>query len=571
MASEVQIPALLAPRLRSQLNRLKRASRAERLAFGAFGLMGIAFWVALFVGMAWLVSTFQEVEIFGPIITRKLLELMLLSLFGLLIFSNVVTALSNFYLSDDLELVLSLPVRRSTFHYARALDTWLQSSWMMALFGLPVFVAYGIAHHAGWPYAISVLGVVPAFVALAGAIGVGVASILVRVFPARRVREGMVFGGVMTLGAALILLRLLKPERLLNAKNFESVAAYVAAVDAPVPLMAPPRWAAEVLQATLSGRPFPWVELALLLTGAVAMNGLARWLTAALYDEARSRAQEARAARLAKSGLLDRVLALLTRPLAPVAREIVIKDVKVFFRDPAQWTQVFLVGAIVLIVLASVAAFPVDLIKGPWMDTWRNMLAWMVLGLIGFVMSAVAARFQFTAVSSEGRAFWIVRTGPVDARRYLWAKVWPSLLPMLAVGELLALASTSILGAGPFLTFVAAGTALCLAFGISGIAVGMGAFFPDFKADNASRVASGPAGLLFMVAATTLVGVVVAIDAIPAWIVLRADFDHVGLSPLQWVGVVLPLLGVVGLCVAATVLPVERGARALWARELPNG
>jgi len=559
------------PRLRGALNRWLRASRGERVTLVIFAILGLLFWAGLFAMLGWLVTTFHEVEVFGPIITRKLLELVLLSLFGLLCFSNVVTALSTFYISDDLELVLSLPVRRETFHFSRLLDTLGQSSWMMALFGLPIFVAYGVAYDAGWTYVFMALVTVPAFVLMAAAVGVTTASVLVRVFPARRLREAVVLAGILTLGVAFVMLRLIRPERLLDAESFESVAAYVAAVDSPVPLLAPPRWASDVLVASLMDRPLPWEQVGLLVAGAIAATGIARWITSAVYDEGRAKAQEARVARLARAGWLDGALAIWTRPLSPVAREIVIKDVKVFFRDPSQWTQVFLVGAIVAIVLASVAAFPVDVVRGPWMTSWRNGLAYMVLVLVGFVMAAVSARFQFTAVSNEGRAFWVVRTGPIDARQFLWAKVWPSIGPMIGTGLVLAVSSTAILGAGSFIMAMAAGTAICLGFGISGIAVGMGARFADFKADNAARVAQGPSGLLFMVAASSLVFLVVALEAIPTYLVLRSQVRELPISGLEWLGVCGPLVLVAVICVAATILPVNHGARVLWERELPNG
>jgi ABC-2 type transport system permease protein len=232
---------LLQPRLRGLRNQWVRGSQGQRLTWLFFGALGLLFWVLVFVLMGWLVQSFTEVEVFGPILARKLLELTLLGLFGLLCFSNVVTALSTFYLSDDLELLLSLPVSRESFHAARAVETLAQSSWMVLVFGLPVLAAYGTAYDAplSW-YAL--LGVVlPAFVLLPNAIGIATATLLVNVFPARRLREAMVFGGIVALVVGFVGLRLARPERLLDAESFDSLAAYVAELQAPVPLLVPPR------------------------------------------------------------------------------------------------------------------------------------------------------------------------------------------------------------------------------------------------------------------------------------------------------------------------------------------
>ena len=145
----VEVAHLLGPRLRGLRNRWRRAGPGARAATVFFGVLGLAFWVGIFFMVLWMVDAFYSVEVFGPILTRKLLELLLLGMFGLLCFSNTVTALSTFYLSDDLELLLSLPVHRERFHMARLIDTLFQSSWMIMIFGLPVFVAYGWVYSVG--------------------------------------------------------------------------------------------------------------------------------------------------------------------------------------------------------------------------------------------------------------------------------------------------------------------------------------------------------------------------------------------------------------------------------------
>jgi ABC-2 type transport system permease protein len=562
---------LLWPRVQGQVNRWKRGSRAERLTAGLFFGMALLFWVGIFGLFAWVVSSFHQVEVFGPILSRKLLELLMLGLFALLCFSNVVMALSTFYLSDDLELVLSLPVSRPTFHMARLLDTMVQSSWMVLAFGAPILGAYAYAYGAGWTFWVVALLVTPAFLLIPASFGVAVASVLVSVFPARRIREALVGLGILCLVFVFVLLRLVRPERLVDAESFESVAAYVAELQSPVPLLVPPRWAAEVLTVGLMDRPMAWMELGLLLSCAMASVGVGRWITQWRFDEGRTRAQEARQARLAKSPWLDKAIALWTLPLPPKGRVMVTKDVKSFVRDPSQWTQLLLVGSIVIITLASISALPLDVFKGPWMEASRNGIAFMVLGLNGFVMAAVAARFQFTSVSTEGRAFWVLRTAPVDPISMLRAKTWPSLWPMIFVGQTLALLSSLILGAGPFFVALSVGTALFLALGISGVAVGMGAMYPDFKADNAARVASGPAGVLFMVMSLSLVFAVLALEILPVYILLAAAFREEALTALDWVGVVTPLIGVALLCVGVGHFALVRGARSLWARELPNG
>ena len=120
------------------------------------------------------------------------------------------------------------------------------------------------------------------------------------------------------------------------------------------------------------------------------------------------------------------------------------------------------------------------------------------------------------------------------------------------------------------LVIVASATSLGLAFGISGIAVGMGAMFPDFKADNVARVASGPSAVMFMVIALLLTLVVVVLNIMPVLSLVSANLEGRALEVSEWPLVVLPFLASAFLCVVATILPVRLGARHLWNRELPN-
>lgn len=564
VSGRVSVGYLFRPRVLGLRNQWRTATHRERAAYGFFGVLGLGFWLGLLIGLNLLVGAFFQVEVFGPLLTGKLLEILLLSLFGMLCFSNIVTALSSFYLSEDLELLLSLPISRPVFFYSRFLDTLLQSSWMMGFFGLPVFLAYGLVRDAGPIYYLLLTVVTPAFVALPAVFGVLVATLLVNVFPARRTREALALMGVLFVVGIFVLLRLVKPERLVNAQDFESLAAYVAELQAPVPELFPPRWASEVLQASLAGQPVPLLELGLLLTGAVAAVAGARQVIRRFYDAGWTRSQEAAPARLARSVLLDRFLGLTTRVLPRDMVPIVVKDVKSFFRDPAQWSQLFLLGSLIVIYLFSVQALPTDMISSRYLRVWKDALAFLNMGMAGFVMAGIAVRFQFTAVSGEGRAFWVIRTAPVDPVRYLWAKALPGFAPMLFVGVTIIVASNVILGAPPAMLAIGAYTAVGLAFGISGIAMGMGATWPDFKADNAARAASGPAGILFMVASLCLVGLVLLLLAAPVVFILGGELSGVPFTGVQWAVSAVCVVATGLLCAFATAWPLRRAAPRLW-------
>ena len=68
-----------------------------------------------------------------------------------LAFSGVVTALSTFFLADDLKLLLTAPVATRRLFLARFLRTVAQASWMVVIFLVPVLMGVARARCAGPP------------------------------------------------------------------------------------------------------------------------------------------------------------------------------------------------------------------------------------------------------------------------------------------------------------------------------------------------------------------------------------------------------------------------------------
>ena len=98
--------------------------------------------------------------------------------------------------------------------------------------------------------------------------------------------------------------------------------------------------------------------------------------------------------------------------------------------------------------------------------------------------------------------------------------------------------------------------------------MGLGASFPDFKADNAAKASAGLGGILFMVLGLVLVGVVIGLEAPVVWFILRAGFEERALSvgEIQVSAVLITV--VCALCAAVTILPIRKAAKGLWEQSL---
>ena len=558
------LATLLGPRWRGVRNRWKRASDSQRFTWMLFAALTLGFWGGVLGLSVYFLEMFNSVELFGPLLLRKALSMLLLSFSGLLLFSNIITALSSYFLAEDMQLLQSLPVSRRRIFYLRFFDTVMNSSWMIIIFGLPVLLAYGIVYQAGpLYYLVAVVGLVLYLLPPAAA-GVVVACLLVRGFSARRLRElmALVSGGFLV--AVLLLLRTLQPERLVDPDSFSTLAEFIAVVRAPDVSWLPSTWLSEVCMGTL-GNPvesFP-LYAGLLCVVAPASVVVSRWLVAPLYFDAWTNAQEAPRKAASRSRALTSAIDRFTAPLPVTYRALLRKDMRQFFREPGQWTQGLLLLGLVAIYLYSVNSLPLDVLP---MDTnvLENVIAFLNVGVAGAVLASISVRFQFTSISREGRAFWVLHSSPIGAQRYLLSKFFMALWPSLILGEVLVLSTNAMLGVDPLYAWVAALSIAALSLGLTGMAVGLGALYPNFNADSAAQMAAGPGAILFMVLALLLVAAVVGVEAVPVGLFLARQTQGIAPSPALMLALIASASAALGLCATAAIVPLRRGAVQLW-------
>ena len=555
---------LFQPRWRGLRNRWVRADRSRKATYLVFAGLTGAFWVGVFAVCVYFVTMFNGVEMFGPLLLRKALGMVLLAFSGLLLFSNFITALSSYFLSEDMQLIQALPISPRRVFYYRFGDTLLGSSWMIIIFGLPVLLAYGVAYGAGpLYYPLALVGLL-FYLLPPAALGVTLACVLVRGVSATRIREIMALASGMFLVFMLLLVRSLKPEQLVDPESFKTLAEFIAAIRTPDVSWLPSTWLAELcmwgLGHHVSGI---GITMGLLFVTGPALVVLSRWLVAPLWFEAWTAAQEAPKKAASRSPLVGRVIDGATRSLPSVWRSLLRKDLRLFLREAGQWTQGIMLVGLVAIYLYSVYSLPLDQI--PIKTTiLQNAIAFLNVGVAGAVLAAIAVRFQFTAVSREGRAFWILHSSPIGARRYIASKFVMGFIPTIVFGEVLVLSTNAMLHVDPLYGFIAAGTIALLSVALSGMAVGMGALYPDFKADSAARMASGPGAILFMVLALSFVAGAIVVIALPVGWLLARQYQGIPAGPGLVAALVGAGLAVTAASVAAAWIPLSRGAEKLW-------
>ncbi|HEX6587638.1 MAG TPA: hypothetical protein VF039_01345 [Longimicrobiales bacterium] len=487
----------------------------------------LVFWLILYRVIVRMLEYFRATAGIGEVLATKLLGLILLGFLSVLILSNLITALSSFFLSKDIDLVVAAPVDGLKVYGARLIETVVHSSWMVALMMIPVLVAYASVLGGGWGFALVALVAMAGFFVLPGVIGAAVTLVLVNVFPARRARDLLALIALIGAAALLLLFRLLRPEQLARPEGFRNLVDFVAVLDTPSAVWLPSDWAAEAMTAMLGGvtdggRPdlFP---LLLLVSTCAAFFVLGAWLHGRYYLEGLSRAQEGGAVREESRG--QRRLAERVVSRAPVnVRALVAKDVRTFFRDATQWSQLILIAVLLVIYVYNIKVLP--LFQGEAVGFFLvNVISFLNLGLVGFVVAAIAARFVFPAVSLEGRTFWLLKSAPLDMRSLLWTKYWMGAIPLVVVAVLIVVGTNIVLRVQPLMMALSVGTMLLATLAVTALALCFGALFPRFRTENAADIATGFGGLVFMMSSISYLTVVIGMQAWPVYMYLRQQAE----------------------------------------------
>lgn len=547
--------ALLAPHFWSARNRWRRPRSGERAARTVLFLLAALLSLVLF-GASYRIfrhlATLAVAPALGAPLAGRLIEMAFALFFVLLSVSNLTSHLSAAYLDRDLGWTLATPAPPAAVWSARFVLGATRASWFLVAAGVPTFIGYALAFRASPLLYVGLLPLLFLFALAPSGIGAALCVALVRLVPARRAKEATTLVAVVGLSLLLVVLRMLEPERILTPyADPRDVVATLEAVSAPTVPYLPSHWAARALLEAGAGR-LDIAALAGLAAAGAAAIGLALATGPRWHLDGWRKAQES-ARRTRPGPLLERPFERLGADRAAAA--LLGKELRLFARDPGQWTQ-----ALVLLALVVIYAFNMRQLPEAFASRWlRDAVTYLNVVATGALLVAVANRFVFPAVSLEGRSAWFPFSAPVTPGQLLLAKATAAGLPLLVLGLALSVGAAGLLGASrAFVVFTAAAVSAEVCAIVS-IGLGLGAIYPRFDLDDPAQVGLTPAGLAFT--ATGLAYVVLLAAAAAPWAWWALDAAYLPAVPRRDLLVSAAALALVHL--AAIAVPLGLGLRRL--------
>jgi ABC-2 type transport system permease protein len=238
----------------------------------------------------------------------------------------------------------------------------------------------------------------------------------------------------------------------------------------------------------------------------------------------------------------------------------VAKDLRVFWRDTAQWGQTLMLFGLLTVYIINLRHFTRQL-DSPF---WISLVSYLNLGACALNLATITTRFVFPQFSLEGKRVWVVGLAPLGLVAVVRLKFWCATAATLVVMQVLTLLSCTLLHLGPARTAFFAATVTVMTFVLNALAVGLGALYPDFKETNPSKIVSGFGGTFCLVLSFLYIVVSVVLLALGSpwgWSPNSMDDFEPGKAAFSWTVFLL-------MSALAGWLPLRLGLRKVEDTEL---
>jgi ABC-2 type transport system permease protein len=488
---------------RTIFSRLLELISASRLMTATLALFLSGYLVIGYVIFAHGLVFIQRLPAVGTILGERILYMIFFFVFLMLILSNAVVQFGSLFRSKETDWLLTLPIDANVIFAWKTLESLIISSWGFMFICAPLLAAYGTLHEVSWTFYAKAFVLMIPFVAIPANLAAWLILFLVRY--ARRAWWPVIVA-LLVAGAAWYFYEHFIAEKQLKDMESNIVFALNQALNhtrISIHPLIPSTWWTEALLDTVKDLTMTARFNALLLGSNALMASL---LTFSIAGAAFTRVKNVGTGKQAQSvsrrlhkARRKRISAPRTAPrfglFSRSSRALVVKDLRGFTRDPAQWIQVVVVFGLLLIYVLNIRNMGYDL------DTafWTNVLTFLNIAVCSLALSTLTTRFVFPQFSLDGHRLWVIGLAPFPMTKVLYQKLFLNVALTGSATVLLMILSGFMLKLpGPHIVFFVTMIAT-LSFGLNAIAVSFGALFPNLKETNPAKIVSGFGGTFCLI------------------------------------------------------------------------
>ena len=498
----------------SMLRKALAIRQRSRLWAGVIGVFLVGYAVMAYLLFFQGLSFLNRFPGLGGLLVERLLFLLFACLFGLLLLSNLVISYSNFFRNREADFLLPLPIAPETIFRWKFIESVMLASWAFLFLIAPLLLAYGRVHRVDWHFYPMIGFLVALFIVLPGVAGSWFALLLARHLD-RRLFQAVLVGGV-TLVVGLFFWRT-QPTAVTEEMLLENRVLVV--IDrlldntrlVQFPFL-PSYWLGSAVQQWMEGAFRSAVFYGSVLLSHTLFFGLLAMTRfgSVLYEAmscVRSRGsilgnwagvlglrRSGSTAPAAARSLLERCVEAIPGLPRDVG-SILVKDIRVFWRDTTQWGQTLMLFGLLTVYLMNLRHFT----RQSDSAFWVSLTSFLNLGACALNLATLTTRFVFPQFSLEGRRVWLMGLAPLGLSRVVWWKFLTAsvLTGILTLGLTLLSCRMLHLDAAHTAFFSVAITVMTLV--LNALSVGLGTLYPNFAETNPGKIVSGFGGTFCLV------------------------------------------------------------------------
>jgi len=464
-----------------------------------------------------------------PVIGAMMSERVLFLLFGflmvMLVLSNAISGFSTLFRNRETEWLLSRPAAHRDVYRWKSLESMVLASWAFVFLLVPLMAAYGAVMKLGLAFYLWLIALLVPFVLVPSVLGMALLMVFVRLLRYRWVIPAILAGSAAFLAALWWVARPVDPDSLMTVQDTRIFGRLLQNTRFLMNPLWPSYWLSTSILAACDGLwGKAWFYFMVILANALMAALVSFRLLSLFFYSAWERVQCGRAGAAAVprgelgAGTGFAVAAaesagrLAGRFLPPHWRALLIKDIKVFLRDPVQWSQFLIFFGLLWVYILNLRQTTYDLAT----PFWRNIVVYLNLAASSMTLATLTTRFVFPQFSMEGKRLWLVGLSPAGLRGVVWEKFalcW-TFSGLITLG--LTLTSCLVIGMTALHIAGFCSAIVLMSAALSGLAVGIGVLYPNFKQDNPSAIVSGFGGTFCLVMSFLYIVLVLAFLLVPA-------------------------------------------------------
>ena len=504
------------------------------------------------------------VQDIGPVLIDRLISIGFLAFFAMLLISNLVSSISTLFRSEETGYLMATPLPYAQVFWSRFLDNLFYSSWATAVIGLPMALAYVVVHKMPlWQSAIAA-AIFFGFLLIPAYIGTVLAMLLIVVARRFTLRRTV----VVLIALAAIISYLYIRSNLAGGIMFNVMGDlsllnyYLRQLGSYKFPFFPHIWFAEAMRAIRLGNwnstlIYSSAMLSTVVFGAFVADMFARWLYQRSFEAAMVISGKRKAK---KRSIIESRLWRFFSTFRADVRALLIKDIRLFVRDPNQWSQFAVLLVLLAVYLANLRFVPARIES----LFWQTVISFVNFGFSGYVLATLSVRFVYPAISMEGKSFWSIISSPLPVRKLFWEKFILAFLVFFIIAELVAVVSNGILSQSPQMMILTAVGIFLMSVSLVSLNVGLGILFPNFEELNPMRIASSGGGMIAALLSLFYVALTVLIIAVPtyrytSYLTFGERFSNIEIA--------LAVVALIVVNAAATFIPLHLGQRAIGKKE----